>query len=96
LEINGNHPVIHDLLSKVKDNKDDKTAATIAETLFQTAMLESGYEMSDPTDLVNKVYSLMSKQLGVSEDAEIKEIELPEEPEAEDAEEEEEDVEKEG
>lgn len=86
LEINGNHPVVHDLLQKVKDNKEDKNAIATAETLFQAAMLESGYEMSDPSDLVNKVYGLMSKQLGVDPNAGVKDIELPEEPEAEEEE----------
>merc|ERR1712196_309037 len=51
LEINGNHPVIWDLLQKVKDNKDDETAKNTAEMLFQTAMVESGYELNDATDL---------------------------------------------
>merc|ERR1712032_1560694 len=65
LEINGNHPVIYDLLQKVKDNKDDAKAKETAETLFQTAMVESGYEISDPSDLASRVYRLMSQQLGV-------------------------------
>merc|ERR1712070_1230307 len=41
LEINPNHPVIHDLLLKVKADKDDKKATDTAQVLFQTAMLES-------------------------------------------------------
>merc|ERR1712048_196180 len=51
LEINGNHPVIHDLLAKVKDNAEDQNAKDTSETLFQTAMVESGYEIADPSDL---------------------------------------------
>merc|ERR1712079_85385 len=38
LEINGNHPVVHDLLNKVKADKEDDKAKGIAEMLFQTAM----------------------------------------------------------
>merc|ERR1719359_664692 len=41
LEVNGNHPVIYDLLQKVKDNKDDKNAEDTASTLFQAALIES-------------------------------------------------------
>merc|ERR1712196_653317 len=81
LEINGNHPVVYDLLQKVKDNKDDEKAKDTAETLFQTAMIESGYEISDPSDLASRVYKLMSLQLGVDPSEEIKDIELPEEEE---------------
>merc|ERR1711993_23463 len=81
LEINPNHPVITDLLSKVKADKDDKAALDTAQVLFQTALIESGYEIADPTALVNRVYRLMSKELGVDPDAPVKEVEVPEEEE---------------
>merc|ERR1712176_115199 len=86
LEINGNHPVIWDLLQKVKDNKEDEKAISTAEMLFQTAMIESGYEISDPSDLAARVYKLMSQQLGVDPNEGIREIELPEDDEEEEAE----------
>jgi len=70
-----------------------------AQVLFQTALLESGFEIADPSTLVNRVYRLMSKELGVDPDAPLQEVEVPEgeEEEAEEEEEEkdEEDVEKE-
>merc|ERR1712113_508043 len=95
LEVNPNHPVIADLLSKVKADKDDKPALDTAQVLFQTALLESGYEIADPSALVNRVYRLMSKELGVDPDAPIKEVEVPEgEEEAEEDEKEEEDDDK--
>merc|ERR1711897_111759 len=78
LEVNPNHPVIVDLLSKVKGDKEDKAALDIAQVLFQTALIESGYEIADPSALVNRVYRLMSKELGVDPDAPIKEVEVPE------------------
>merc|ERR1712076_220124 len=78
LEVNPNHPVIADLLSKVKADKDDKPALDTAQVLFQTALIESGYEIADPSALVSRVYRLMSKELGVDPDAPIKEVEVPE------------------
>merc|ERR1712017_50709 len=83
LEINPNHPVVIDMLSKVKADKEDKSAVDTASVLFQTALIESGYEIADPTALVNRVYRLMSKELGVDPDAPLKEVEIPEEEEAE-------------
>merc|ERR1712139_424089 len=83
LEINPNHPVIVDLLAKVKADKEDKAAVDSASVLFQTALIESGYEIADPTALVNRVYRLMSKELGVDPDAPLKEVEIPDEEEAE-------------
>merc|ERR1711865_811576 len=81
LEVNANHPVVVDLLSKVKADKTDKAALDTAAVLFQTALIESGYEIADPSALVNRVYRLMSKELGVDPDAPIKEVEVPEEEE---------------
>jgi len=90
LEVNPNHPVVVDLLSKVKGDKEDKAALDTAQVLFQTALIESGYEIADPSALVNRVYRLMSKELGVDPDAPLKEVEVPEGEEEEEAEEEDE------
>merc|ERR1712040_31169 len=83
LEINPNHPVVVDLLSKIKADKEDKAAKDTAQVLFQTALIESGYEIADPSALVNRVYRLMSKELGMDPDAPLKEVEVPEEEEEE-------------
>merc|ERR1712125_163751 len=92
LEVNPNHPVVVDLLSKVKADKEDKPSLDTAQVLFQTALIESGYEIADPSALVNRVYRLMSKELGVDPDAPLKEVEVPEgEEEEEEAEEEDKD-----
>merc|ERR1712139_675151 len=94
LEINANHPVIVDLLSKIKADKEDAAALDTAQVLFQTALIESGYEIADPSALVSRVYRLMSKELGVDPDAPLKEVEVPEgeeEAEEEDSEDDKED-----
>merc|ERR1712013_172457 len=90
LEVNPNHPVIADLLSKIKTDKEDAAAKDTAQVLFQTALIESGYELADASALVNRVYRLMSKELGVDPDAPLTEVEVPEGEEEEEAEEEEE------
>merc|ERR1719343_1731594 len=92
LEINPKHPVVADMLTKVKADKEDKFALDTAQVLFQTALIESGYDIADPSALVNRVYRLMSKELGVDPDAPLKEVEVPEgEEEEEEAEEEDKD-----
>jgi len=94
LEVNANHPVVIDLLNKIKDDKENPAALDTAQVLFQTALIESGYEIADPSALVNRVYRLMSKELGVDPDAPLKEVEVPEDDaEEEEAEEEEEEEE---
>merc|ERR1711865_783696 len=81
LEVNANHPIVVDLLSKVKADKEDAAAIDSAGVLFQTALIESGYDIADPSALVNRIYRLMSKELNVDPDAPIKEVEVPEEEE---------------
>merc|ERR1711865_183545 len=81
LEVNANHPVIVDLLAKIKNDKEDAASLDTAQVLFQTALIESGYEIADPSALVNRIYRLMSKELNVDPDAPIKEVEVPEEEE---------------
>merc|ERR1712028_69547 len=95
LEINPNHPVVVDLLSKIKANKEDAAALDTAQVLFQTALIESGYEIADPSALVSRVYRLMSKELGVDPDAPLKEVEVPEDAEEEEEEADEDDSESE-
>merc|ERR1719450_49097 len=81
LEVNPNHPVVVDLLAKIKDDKENAAALDTAQVLFQTSLIESGYEIADPSALVSRVYKLMSKELGVDPDAPLKEVEVPEEEE---------------
>jgi heat shock protein beta len=83
LEINPNHPIIIDLLERVKANKEDEQAIDTASVLFQAAALESGYDLADPSSLVARMYRLMSTQLGVDPEAPVKEVEVPEIEEAE-------------
>merc|ERR1712100_161420 len=60
LEINPNHPVIHDLLLKVKEDKENQCAIDTATTLVQTAMIECG--LCHP-QFVTKVFRMMSTEL---------------------------------
>ena len=87
LEINPNHPLIKDLLERVKANKEDSQAFDTASVLFQAAAIESGYDLSDPSALVSKMYRLMSQQLGVDPEAPVEEVVVPEGdlPESEDS-----------
>merc|ERR1712137_185259 len=88
LEVNPNHPVVIDLLGRVKADKDDKVAVDTAQVLFQAALIESGYDISDPSVLVARVYRLLSKEIGVDPDAPMKDVDLPDEEEEEEDEDE--------
>merc|ERR1712118_150790 len=80
LEINANHPVIHDLLQKVKADPEDAAIAEIANLVAQAAVLQSNYDLEDPDILVSSVYELVSLQYGLDPNAEVEPI-TPEVPE---------------
>jgi len=53
--------------------------------LFQVAMLDSGYDIHDPSALVGKMYQLMSQSLGVSPNAKVQEVQIDLDEQEEDA-----------
>merc|ERR1711904_170132 len=71
LEINPDHPVIFDLLKKVKANADDESIALTAGLVAQSAVLQSNFDLQDPEILVNSVYELVSMQYGLDPTAEV-------------------------
>merc|ERR1712096_148379 len=58
-------------------------AKDTAEVLFQTALIEQGYDLPNPAHLVKRIYGLMSTELGVDPEEPLKEIILPDDEEEE-------------
>ena len=46
-EINPHHPILKELLERVKDNPDDEDTEEMARLLYETALLNSGYILDD-------------------------------------------------
>ncbi|KAJ6399619.1 hypothetical protein OIU77_020221 [Salix suchowensis] len=83
LEINPRHPIIKELLERVvKDPEDDGVKQT-AHLMYQTALMESGFILSDPKDFASRIYSSVKSSLSISPDATIEEEEDVDEAEAE-------------
>ncbi|KAB5557693.1 hypothetical protein DKX38_008602 [Salix brachista] len=83
LEINPRHPIIKELLERVvKDPEDDGVKQT-AHLMYQTALMESGFILSDPKDFASRIYSSVKSSLSISPDAIIEEEEDVDEAEAE-------------
>ncbi|XP_008934413.1 PREDICTED: endoplasmin, partial [Merops nubicus] len=86
-EINPRHPLIKDMLRRVKENEDDKTVSDLAVVLFETATLRSGYMLPDTKEYGDRIERMLRLSLNIDLDAKVEEE--PEEPEeaAEEAEE---------
>jgi len=84
LEYNPRHPIIKELLKKVQENPEDQSAADVAELLYDTAALRSGFILEDPSFFADKINNMLRSNLGISQDAPIDEY-VEEEPTKEDS-----------
>jgi len=82
LEINPRHPIVKRLLTLVKDGNTDDSTADVAHVLYDIALLNSGYSLTEPADLTGRVNKLMSVSLNVDPTLEPEEEVFEEEPEA--------------
>lgn len=57
LEVNGDNPIV----SKLKDESDEKVVADVSEVLLDQALLVAGVELKDPADFVKSLNALLSK-----------------------------------
>merc|ERR1712066_473260 len=71
MEINPRHPLIRQLNDMVQENEDDEAAINNANLLFDTAVLQSNYDLVDKAAFADRILGIMYQNLGVSADAEI-------------------------
>ena len=57
-----------------------------ARLVYQTALMESGFNLPDPKDFASSIYKSVQKSLDLSPDATVEEEEEAEEPEIEEKE----------
>jgi heat shock protein beta len=97
LEINPRHPIIKDLKEKHAEDESSQSVKLIANLLYETALLESGFGIDDTKAFAGRMNTMLKSAMDIDPDAEVEEEE--EEPEEEEVaeevegEEEEEDVE---
>lgn len=92
MEINPRHPIIDELKTRAVADPEAKEEQTrdLAKLLFDTALLNSGFVLEDPTDFATRMYRLMKTGLSL-ESLELKpEIDMPAAPADEEEDEEEE------
>uniref|UniRef100_A0A8C1LAY4 Endoplasmin n=1 Tax=Cyprinus carpio TaxID=7962 RepID=A0A8C1LAY4_CYPCA len=89
LEINPKHPLIKEMLRRVKEDAEDQTAADLAVVLFETATLRSGYQLTDTKAYGDRIERMLRLSMNVDLEEQTEEAEDEEEVQAdEDAEEE--------
>jgi heat shock protein beta len=65
LEINPRHPVVKDLLERVKADKEDKLAVNTANLLFETSTLRSGFVLKDSVGFAERIETMLKASLSL-------------------------------
>merc|ERR1711934_1250951 len=86
LELNPYHPIVLELAKRVADSPDDEDTKGLARMLWDSALIQSGFDVQDTNEFSNSVMSMLKKNLNLDADAtapeEEPEVELDEEKES--------------
>jgi len=83
LEINPRHPIIKELRELVVKDPENASVKQTAQLMYQTALMESGFTLTDTKDFASRIYDSVKSGLNISPDAAVEEEEDVEEAEPE-------------
>lgn len=79
LELNPHHPVIKELLNRVKaagSEEVDEVTTEYADLLYNMALLNSGFLIENPTEFTSPMQKLLKVGFGLKREAPVEEIEV--------------------
>nr|UWJ90243.1 90 kDa heat-shock protein [Barroeca monosierra] len=71
LEINPDHPIVKALHEKVEKDENDRAVKDLAHLLFETALMNSGFTLEDPSSYSNRIYRMIQLGLGLDVDEQV-------------------------
>jgi len=69
MEINPFHPIVKELLTKSAASPDDAQIVDLANLMYDTALLQSGFSMKDPTEFASRIHRVLAAGLNVDPEA---------------------------
>merc|ERR1711988_244640 len=84
MEINPRHPIIIELRKRAEESPDNEDTKDLAQLMYDTALLNSGFQMEDATGFASRMYKLfkaglsldsleLALEIGVPEDEDVEE-----------------------
>jgi len=86
MELNPDNPIVCEMKTKIDDDENDKTCKDLINLLFDTAMLQSGFSLTDPTNFASRIHRMIKLGLSINPDDEILEEVTDDIPDLEDTE----------
>merc|ERR1711871_295721 len=77
MEINPRHPIIIELQKRAEESPDDDDTKDLANLMYDTALINSGFQMDDATGFANRMYKLFKAGLSLDSLELAPEIEVP-------------------
>merc|ERR1712110_64262 len=71
MEINPDNAIVMEMKKKIDDDENDKTVKDLINLLFDTAMLQSGFSLADPTHFANRIHRMIKLGLSINPDEEV-------------------------
>ena len=79
LELNPHHSTMKEMLAKLKESSDgelDKQTEDLATLLFNMALLNSGFNIDEPTSFTNTLQKIINVGFGLDRNEPVEEIEV--------------------
>lgn len=77
LEVNPDHPIVETLRQKADADKNDKAVKDLVILLYETALLSSGFSLTEPQVHATRIYRMIKLGLGIDEDEPMAAEETP-------------------
>jgi len=87
MELNPDNAIVSEMKKKIDGDENDKTVKDLINLLFDTALLQSGFSLSDPTHFANRIHRMIKLGLSINPDEEVVEEVEDDIPDLEDTEE---------
>jgi len=85
LEINPKHPIVKDLIQKIKNEKESDNTKNYAMLMYDVACMSSGYDVEDSANFAKRIMTMMSSDSVEKEDSAVISENISDEGDSDDA-----------